>query len=213
MCKGWLKKPLTGEKEPRDKGRRVERTWRKVKGWGGPWGEQGRGETERGKIQWQRVLLEDRNILDRPDLRSFLNMKNTFEETGQLIPRSWWIPWDQAITHSPLRKRIVVCSKFSQFCQAICERHSLLGCFLLSLTGCLITPWWFMATQSYFREKSLLVTPVILNSEVKQIMPLLELRKKHGYWRFPGKWLLWEGREGCFNFNIEIPRHGNQCPY
>lgn len=39
-------------------------------------------------------------------------------------------------------------------------------------------PRWFRARQSYFRDKSLSVTLVIFNTEAKQSMSLLELKKQ-----------------------------------
>lgn len=74
-----------GEKEPREKGRRDlmkegQRRGRTVRR------TRTRGNREEGDNDI--VLLEDRNILDGPNLRSFLNMKSTFEETDQLVPRS-----------------------------------------------------------------------------------------------------------------------------
>lgn len=47
----------------------------------GLWGENGGGG-----IQWPRVLLGDRNILERPDLKSIFNRRSTSHETRQLVP-------------------------------------------------------------------------------------------------------------------------------
>lgn len=175
--KGWLQKPLLGEKELREKEKR-EGGQEHIKG-GEEMGRTAGRTRRRGHREGKDTMTEI------PVGRQKHSGKTRFKELPQREKNTWWnrptIPLIMMDSLGPSyntqssEKTDAVHSWFSQFIQAMCEGHSLLGCFLLSLMVCLIMPWRFRARQSYSRDRSFSVTPVILNTEVKQSMSLLEL--------------------------------------